>query len=166
MAKRGLFWGALALVLAPLAAHAQPTDNTAFGKRIYHDKAICSYCHGWAADGAGEGQSSGGAANLRETPLTRDQLIEVVKCGVPGKAMPRFDEAAYSDKRCYNSTEADLGSNTPTLPPGSVLSQREIEAVVDYLRAKVIGRGAITREECFETLGERARSCNDYPAAK
>ena len=154
------------LVFVPLAALAQPADTTAFGKRLYHDKAICSYCHGWAADGAGEGQSSGGAANLRETPLTREQLIEVIKCGVPGKAMPHFDEAAYTDKRCYNSAEADLGTNTPPLPPGSVLSQREIEAVVDYLRAKVIGRGAITREDCFETLGERARSCNDYPGAK
>ena len=152
--------------LAPVIAMAQPADATAFGKRLYHDKAVCSYCHGWAADGAGEGQSSGGAANLRETPLTREQLIEVIKCGVPGKAMPHFDEAAYTDKRCYNSIEADLGTNTPPLPPGSVLSQREIEAVTDYLRAKVIGRGPITREECVEALGERVRSCNDYPAAR
>jgi mono/diheme cytochrome c family protein len=142
-------------------ARAQTTD---FGKRIYHDKAVCSYCHGWAGDGAGEGQSSGGAADLRKTPLTRAQLIEVIKCGIPGRAMPHFDEAAYTDKRCYNSTEADLGANTPPLPPGSVLTQREIEGLVDYLQAKVIGRGPITREECFETLGERMRSCANYPA--
>lgn len=161
---KALACAALALALMTNAAQAQGADVVAFGKRIYQDKAVCSYCHGWAADGAGEGQSSGGAANLRETPLTRDQLVEVIKCGVPGKAMPHFDEAAYTDKRCYNSTEADLGSNTPPLPPGSVLSQREIEAVADYLRAKVIGRGPITREECTETLGERVRSCSDYPA--
>lgn len=157
---------ALAFASMQGEAFAQPADAAAFGKRVYHDKAVCSYCHGWAADGAGEGQSSGGAADLRMTPLTRAQLIEVVKCGVPGKAMPHFDEAAYGDKRCYNSTEADLGTNTPPLPPGSVLSQREIEAVVDYLLAKVIGRGPITREECVEILGERVRSCADYPSGK
>ena len=157
---------ALVVALAPPGARAQPADASAFGKRLYHDKALCSYCHGWAGDGAGEGQSSGGAADLRKTPLTREQLIEIVKCGVPGKAMPHFDEAAYSDKRCYDSTDADLGSNTPPLPPGSVLSQREIEAVVDYLRAKMVGRGPITREECTEILGERVRSCADYPPAR
>ena len=42
--------------------------------------------------------------------------------------------------------------------------QREIEALVDYMQAKIVGRGPITREECFETLGERVRSCADYPA--
>lgn len=143
---------------------AQPADAGAFGRRLYHDKAVCSFCHGWAGDGAGEGQSGGGAANLRETPLDRAQIIEIIACGIPGKAMPHFDEAAYTDKRCYNSTEADLGSDTPPLPPGGVLSKREIEAVADYLRAFVIGRGAVTREECFETLGGRVRACEDYPA--
>jgi len=38
--------------------------------------------------------------------------------------------------------------------------------LADFLIAKVIGRGPITREECFETLGERVRSCGDYPPAQ
>lgn len=159
--RAGIWLSVAIAALACAPAHAQNSD---FGKRIYHDKAICSYCHGWAGDGAGEGQSSGGAADLRKTPLTRAQLIEIIKCGIPGRAMPHFDEAAYTDKRCYNSTEADMGANKPPLPPGSTLSQREIEALVDYMQAKIVGRGPITREECFETLGERVRSCADYPA--
>lgn len=161
-----LLLGIFGAIVCASAATAQSPDAVAFGRRIYHDKAVCSYCHGWAGDGAGEGQSSGGAANLRETPLNRAQLIEVISCGIPGKAMPHFDEDAYSDKRCYNSTEADLGSNTPPLPPGSVLSAREIGAVTDYLLVKIRGRGPITREECFDVLGERVRSCADYPAGK
>ena len=145
-----------------MAATAQGEDF-AFGRRLFLDKAQCLSCHGWAGDGAGEPQSPG-APSLRATPLTRAQLIEVIACGVPGKAMPHFDEQAYSDKRCYGVAQADLGRDTPALPPGATLTRREIEAVADYLAAKVIGRGAVTRGECEEAFGEGARRCASYPA--
>jgi mono/diheme cytochrome c family protein len=146
--------------LSPLVAQA---DDFAFARRLYLDKAQCSYCHGWAADGAGEPQSNGGAASLRQSHLNRDQLIEVIMCGRPATPMPHFDEAAYTDKRCYGMSEADLGGQTPALPPGATLQKREVEAIADYLLAKVIGRGPITREECEETFGAAARSCGAYP---
>jgi mono/diheme cytochrome c family protein len=153
-----------ALAAAVTAAAAQPADPTAYGKRLYQDKAQCSFCHGWAADGAGEPQSSGGAANLRQSLLNREQLIEVIACGRPGTPMPHYDDLAYTDKRCYGVTEAELGGLVPALPAGSPLQKREIEAITDYLLAKAVGRGAVTRAECEETFGERARSCGAYPA--
>jgi mono/diheme cytochrome c family protein len=166
---QGTFSGVLGLSILLAASSsfsaASADDNSAFGRRLFLNKAQCSYCHGWAGDGAGEPQSNGAAANLRETRLSRSQLIEVVGCGVPAKAMPHFDEDAYTDKRCYGVSEADLGPNTPSLPPGSTLSKREIEAVVDYLLAKVIGRGAVTRGECEEAYGDGARQCEQYPAS-
>jgi mono/diheme cytochrome c family protein len=152
---------ALVFIAAALPARADDYD---FGRRMFLNKAQCSYCHGWAGDGAGEPQSSGAAANLRITALKRDQLIEVISCGIPGKAMPHFDEEAYTDKRCYGVTEAELGRDTPALPPGSTLNKREIAAVVDYLLAKVVGRGEITKPECEEAYGDGARMCNRYPA--
>jgi mono/diheme cytochrome c family protein len=156
---------ALLTCLVIAAAAPACADDYAFGRRLFLDKAQCLYCHGWAGDGAGEPQSNGAAANLRISPLKREQLIEVIGCGVPGKAMPHFDEQAYTDKRCYGVTEAELGRDTPALPPGSTLSRREIEAVADYLLAKVIGRGdAITRQECEEAYGDGARQCARYPA--
>ena len=148
---------------APLAASAD--DDFANGRRIFLEKADCGYCHGWAGDGAGQGQSPGGAANLRQSRLNRDSLIMVISCGIPGRAMPHFDDQAYTDKRCYGMTAADLGDKVPPFPPSTALPRRDIEIVADYLLAKVIGRGAITREECVETLGPRVRSCAEYPAA-
>jgi mono/diheme cytochrome c family protein len=145
------------------AAAAQPADRSAYGRRLYQDKAQCSFCHGWAADGEGEPQSNGGAANLRQSFLNRDQLIEVIMCGRPGTPMPHYDELAYTDKRCYGVTEAELAGQVPALPPTTTLQKREAEAIADYLLAKVIGRGAITREECEETFGPDARSCERYP---
>jgi len=153
IAGAGLFLIALAGV-GPLAA-----QDFSYGRRLYQDKAQCSFCHGWAGDGAGEPQSNGGAANLRASKLARDQLIEVIMCGVPGTPMPHFDELAYTDKRCYDMDEAELGPRTPTLPPGSTLQRREVEALADYLLAKIVGRGPVTREECEEMFGQSARSC-------
>jgi mono/diheme cytochrome c family protein len=150
---------------AALAAHrAGADDDFAGGRRIFLEKADCAYCHGWAGDGAGQGQSPGGAANLRQSRLNRDALIMVVSCGIPGRGMPHFDDQAYTDKRCYGVTEAELGDKVPPLPPSTALPRRDIETVADYLLAKVIGRGAITREECVEALGPRVRSCAEYPA--
>ena len=143
-------------------AAAQDFDR---GRRLFLEKADCAYCHGWAGDGAGQGQSPGGAANLRRSQLQRDQLINVIQCGIPGTAMPHFDELAYTDKRCYGMSEADLGSRTPPFPPSTTRVGREVEVLADYLIAKIIGRGPITRAECIENFGERARSCNDYPGS-
>ena len=154
-----------AVLLTTLFVRLAGADDFAFGRRIFRDKAQCVFCHGWAGDGAGAPQSSGGAANLRETKLTREQLIEVISCGRPGAAMPRFDDQAYAEKRCYGGvTEAALGQDLPPLPPGSLLQRREIEALVDFLQAKIINRGPITRDECLEAFGDRAaRSCAQYP---
>ena len=102
------------LVLLALTLLAQPreglaADDFAAGRRIFLEKADCAYCHGWAGDGAGQGQSPGGAANLRASRLDRDSLIMVISCGIPGRAMPHFDDQAYADRRCYGTTEAELG---------------------------------------------------------
>src|SRR5882757_2596125 len=142
--------------ISPLSA-----DDFSYGRRLFLDKAQCSYCHGWAGDGAGEPQSNGGAANLRNSSLARDTLIEVISCGVPGTPMPHFDEDAYRDSRCYGMTEAELGPRTPGLPHSTTLQRREIEALADYLLAKIIRRGPVTRTECHEVFGERGRSCGD-----
>jgi mono/diheme cytochrome c family protein len=161
-AKRAALFAMLvpALLASILPVQADEFDR---GRRIFLEKADCTFCHGWAGDGAGQGQSPGGAANLRKSQLQRDQLIMVIGCGIPGTAMPHFDQDAYTDTRCYGQTEADLGARTPSYPPTTTIAPREIEAVADYLLAKVIGRGPITREECREVFGERGRSCETYP---
>jgi mono/diheme cytochrome c family protein len=150
-----------ALWVAPSGAAAD--DDFAYGRRLFLDKAECSFCHGWPGDGSGHPQSPGRAANLRKSQLDRDTLITVILCGIPGTAMPHFDELAYTDKRCYGMTVAELGSRTPTFPPSTTLQRREVEVIADYLKARIIGRGEVTRAECLETFGAGARSCDDYP---
>ena len=154
----------LGLFVALASVPSVAAQDVSFGRRLFLEKADCAFCHGWAGDGAGHPQSPGRSANLRETQLGRDQLMTVIRCGLPGTAMPYFDADAYTDTRCYGLTEAEMGDRMPPLPPSTSLPQREVEILADYIVATIIGRGPVTREECFEIQGPRARSCQDYPA--
>ena len=93
-------------------------------------------------------------ANLRTTRLSRELLLMTIKCGRPGKGMPAFDRLAYSDGRCYNMKAADLKSKDLQMPdPPATLQVREMERIVDFLQAKVVGQGPMTRAKCVEYLG-------------
>src|SRR5215472_12513403 len=93
-------------------------QDVADGQRIWKGKAGCPQCHGWSGDGFPSGfHSEGNAPSLRETQLTRDQIRETIQCGRPGTPMPHFDRFAYTDKRCYDMTAADLGDLEAIRPP-------------------------------------------------
>ena len=149
--------GATLLVPVSSGAGAQePTDaGIATGMRIYRQKADCQACHGWAGDGR---------ADLRTSSLDREQLIFVIKCGLPGRDMPAFDRLAYSDDRCLGRTRADLRRMGLTLPdPAATLQPREIERLADFLFAKVIGQGPLDRAACIEYWGSDVDVCSDLP---
>ena len=68
--------------------------NISSGMRIYRQKADCQACHGWAGDGRKMDSQMPDGANLRTSQLDRDQIIFVIKCGLPGRSMPAFDRFA------------------------------------------------------------------------
>jgi mono/diheme cytochrome c family protein len=144
------------------AARAQATltpeeaRTIEYGKDVFKVKATCQFCHKW--DASGDQGYGGIALSLRKTQLTPEQLAEVVKCGRPGTGMPYHDKFAYTDKRCFGLTRADLGKDMP--PAGNeFLQPREIDAVVKYLFARAVGRGESTYEECVEFWGSDTREC-------
>jgi hypothetical protein len=115
-------------------------QDVSFGERLYRDKADCQFCHGPNGDGRGDPRSPGRAANLRETMLTRAQLIEVIGCGRPGTEMPHFDKYAYEDSNCYGLGGKDLGNDAARDPHSTPLTKREIEAVADYIIKTFLGK--------------------------
>jgi mono/diheme cytochrome c family protein len=164
---------ALSLVLAvpmvaalAMAAAAQTSGDITLGKRLYQAKATCGFCHGWAGDGAGDPLSEGKAANLRETKLDHDQLVEVIRCGVPGgTGMPHFDRLAWTEgEKCFGMTGAEVGDK-PRAPTAD-LSKREIEAIVVYLEAKVVGKGPPTVADCEEFFGAAAPLCQQMATGR
>jgi mono/diheme cytochrome c family protein len=159
---------AVGLLLAlPGAAQTPAPGDIGLGKRLYQDKATCGFCHGWSGDGAGDPQSPGKAANLRETKLDHDQLVVVIRCGVPGgTAMPHFDKFAWTKgEECYGMTAEDVGDKKPPTPT-AFLQKREIEAIVAYLEAKVVGKGPPTVADCEDYFGQGSTRCREMAAGR
>jgi hypothetical protein len=168
--RRGAPWitatlaGALIALAGPLAAKAQDANDIAEGGRLFRQKANCQACHGWAGDGNKLDSQMPDGANLRETRLDRAALIMTIKCGIPGTGMPPFDKFAYSDGRCYGLKKADLAKNGQTVSdPPDTLQVREIDSLVEFLYAKVIGKGPMNRAKCVEYWGSDAAPCKDFP---
>ena len=137
-------------------------QDVATGQRIWANKAGCPQCHGWSGDGHVSGFESPGGLPLRTTQLTRDQIREVIQCGRPGTPMPHFDRFAYTDKRCYDMTAADLG-NLEATRAETTLQPFEVDAVADYVATKIKGAGPVTRAECTEYFGQTGAECDKYP---
>jgi hypothetical protein len=151
------------LVLLLAGAASALGQGVSDGERIWKSKAGCPDCHGWAGDGFPAAfHNEGNAPSLRITQLTRDQIRETIQCGRPGTSMPHFDRFAYSDKRCYDLTAQDLGDRVPDRSP-STLQTYEIDAVADYVAAKIKGAGPVTREQCAAFFGTTGTHCDKYP---
>ena len=162
----GLMVSGVALLVStePNAQSPSPNDrNIAAGMRIYHQKADCQACHGWAGDGRRMNSQMPDGANLRTSELDRGQVIFVIKCGLPGRSMPAFDRLAYDDDRCLGRTRADLRRmGLDLFDPAATLQNREVERLTDFLFAKVIGQGPMDRAACIEFWGSEVNSCSEF----
>jgi len=152
--------GALSARLLP-AAHAQTADasDVAEGMRLYLQKGDCQSCHGWAGDGRKMDSQMPDGSNLRETRLTRERLVQTIKCGRPGTGMPAFDKFAYTDGRC-GVKAADL--KTPMTDPPATFQPREIDLVVTFLMEKVVGKGPMDRAKCIAYWGSEVDACKEF----
>jgi len=101
-------------------------------------------------------------ANLRETGLDEDALVEIILCGIPGTAMPHFDHKGYTDDRCYGQTRADLGDATP--PKSAMpLTKRHATGLARFILAEFANKGEPTAEQCRALLGSDSPRCSNYP---
>jgi len=150
---------------AAFAAHAQAPDpgDLAEGLRLYLNKGNCQACHGWAGDGRKMDSQMPDGANLRESRLEREALVLTIKCGRPGRSMPAFDRFAYSDGRCYGMKLDELRSRGLTLPdPPATLQPREVDLLVDFLLARVVGKDPMDRARCVEYWGGEVDACAQF----
>jgi mono/diheme cytochrome c family protein len=152
----GCLWAGMAI------SQPVPHAETDEGKHVFQ-KANCIGCHKWHGDGGG---GYGGAAlSLRKTELTREQIVETIKCGRPGTGMPYHWRDAYEEGQCYGLKKDDL--NKEEMPPAAAtfLRPKEIEAVVDYITANIIGKGEPTLGDCQAFWGAESRICDNYRKA-
>lgn len=144
---------------------SQPPNasDIADGMRLYQQKGNCQACHGWAGDGRKTDSQMPDGANLRDTKLNRAGLVTTIKCGRLNSQMPAFDKFAYSDGRCYGKKEADLKAYPTRMPdPPATLQPREIDLIVDFLMAKIVGKGPMDRAKCVEFWGSETDACKEF----
>jgi mono/diheme cytochrome c family protein len=152
---------AIALAWASTAV-AQDDPKVKAGLEVWKSSG-CSECHGPFADGSKENDDAPEGANLRQIRLDNPTIAETIRCGRPGAGMPSFDPSAYTARGC-DGQPAGPRPDDVLYPAPRDLSAGDIEAVVAYLRARIIGRGAVTPQECADYYGERASSfCDDAP---
>ena len=163
--NRGLrAWGIILAALVgflanSLASLAQDNDKVKAGLEVWK-KTGCADCHGSFANGEKQRDEAPTGADLRTARLDAAELKVVISCGKPGGAgMPAFDEGAYKVRACYGRP---LGAPPDNLyPAGVTLAPAEIDAVIVYLQARIIGRGRITKQECLAYYDDRPDECDD-----
>ena len=87
-------------------------------------------CHSWDGKGGGHGA----AVSLRNTELTINEIINVIKCGRPGTGMPYFLKKAYKEEKCYDTTFEDYDESNRPVNSQKFLSSKQIEAVSIFVR--------------------------------
>ena len=115
-------------------AFAQDAAAVAAGENAW-DKAGCLQCHGASGQGGDGGEFPAGPS-LQKTRLDRAALAETISCGLPGTQMPSWLDGAYTTRSCYGFP---LGPAPAEITATPVLSAGEIEALVEYLMAKIVG---------------------------
>jgi len=114
---------------------AQDAASVAAGESAW-DKAGCLQCHGASGQGGDGGEFPAGPS-LQKTRLDRAALKETISCGLPGTQMPAWLDDAYTKRSCYGFP---IGPPPAEITATPVLSAGEVEALVDYLMAKIVGR--------------------------
>lgn len=138
---------------------AQSLDRIKAGLEIWKSSG-CADCHGPFADGNPEDGDYPVGANLRTTRLDTASLKSTISCGRPGAGMPSFDEGAYKVRACNGRPLGPAPDNPQPTP--RALSLEEIDTLIGYLQARIIGRGKITREECLFYFEDAfSSSCDD-----
>jgi mono/diheme cytochrome c family protein len=133
------------------AAFAQNEDKVKAGVTAWRNSG-CSDCHGAFANGEKERDESPTGADLRRARLNAEELKLAIRCGRPGTGMPAFEEGASG---CP-------GGGGDLYPAPSKLSREEIDNVVAYLQARIVGKGKITKQECLLYYTDKPDWCDDY----
>jgi mono/diheme cytochrome c family protein len=151
--------GILGMLANSPTAVAQENEKVKAGLQVWK-KTGCADCHGSFANGEKQRDEAPTGADLRTARLDAAELKVVISCGKPGGAgMPAFDEGAYKVRACYGRP---LGAPPDDLyPAGVTLTPAEIDAVIAYLQARIIGRGRITKQECLAYYDDRPDECDD-----
>jgi len=95
------------------------------------------------------------------TRLDGAALKQTISCGRPGTGMPAFSTRAPT--RSGPATGKRWDYSERLYPTPRTLTPDEIDAVVTYLQARIVGKGRIiTKQECLYYYADQPDWCDDY----
>ncbi|MBM3507891.1 MAG: hypothetical protein FJX64_09300 [Alphaproteobacteria bacterium] len=159
--------GALPQVAGPAAPDMTQIEN---GMKLYRaDGVDCEYCHDWRGVGKeheaefGDVKQAGGPA-LITSLMSREQMIEIISCGkIIGqrdRVMPQYRGDAWTAALpCYGKTLANTPVEERPVHGKRQMNPREVEAVVDYIRAVYQGK-RMSVEWCLKYFPTSQRICD------
>ena len=124
-----------------------------YGLNVYK-KGNCMGCHSWHGKGGGHGA----AVSLRNTELTLNQIVNVIKCGRPGTGMPYFLRKAYKEEKCYDTTFEDYDETYRPVSSQKFLSSKQIEAVSIFV-SEVLQNKKLDKNYCEYFYEKGSKSC-------
>jgi mono/diheme cytochrome c family protein len=130
---------------------AQNADVVKAGLDLWRGSG-CSECHGPFANGEKERDEAPTGADLRRARLDAAELKLTISCGRPGTGMPAFD----------GGSALCAGRQNGEYPAPRMLNSAEIDSVVTYLQARILGKGRITKQECLAYYYDKPDWCDDY----
>ena len=139
-----------AIAVCCSVAFAQSGEKVKAGLEVWKSSG-CPDCHGAFANGEKDRDEAPTGANLRTARLDAAALKKVITCGKPGAEMPAFDEKA-----------AMCSGGVGLYPTPRTLTSDEIDAVVTYLQARIVGHGRITKTECLAYYDGQEDMCGEF----
>ena len=124
-----------------------------YGLNVYK-KGNCMGCHSWHGKGGGHGA----AVSLRNTNLTLNEIINVIKCGRPGTGMPYFLRKAYKEEKCYDTTFEDYDGSYRPVSSKKFLSSKQIEAVSIFV-SEVLQNKKLNKNYCEYFYEKGSKVC-------
>lgn len=148
------------LMLAGLSTVAMAQDALVdAGREVWKEGAGCFNCHGQFGEG-GEGGHFPAGPSLRRSQLDMELIREIASCGLPGTQMPYNLEGAYAEHICYG---IENGEPIEGVVPGARLSLEEMDALMAYIEADILGKRRVTKEECVAYYGDESEPvCASY----
>ena len=128
-------------------------EEQKYGLNVYK-KGNCMGCHSWHGKGGGHGA----AVSLRNTELTLNEIINVIKCGRPGTGMPYFLRKAYKEEECYDTTFEDYDGSYRPVSSKKFLSSKQIEAVSIFVK-EVLQNKKLDKSYCEFFFEKGSKVC-------
>ena len=124
---------------------------------IVYKKANCMGCHSWHGKGGG---GYGAGVSLREPSYEKAELINIIKCGIPGTGMPYFYRKSYKTEKCYDTLKEDYTDDERPKNSKTFLNERQITSLATFVYKELQGKD-LNKEYCIKFFSKESKVCEN-----